>query len=413
MTLGALRTNPTPTCPPRGAGRPEAMLVMDRRLDTAAERLHIDRIEIRRRNLIGKSQLPYRTAMGLTYDSGDFHGNMAAALARAEWTSFPQRRKASRRAGRLRGIGIANYIEAPVGAPYQRVLLTVNPDGQVEMICGTQSSGQGHETVFAQVAADLLDVPLASIKLKTGDSKDVEKGGGSHSARSMRLVGTLLLEACEKILAQARALAAGNFAAAETEINYADGFFTAPSSNQAFSLFDLAARGAPATLSAMAELSHRIPAHPTGCAVCELEVDPQTGTVDIKRYTSVDDVGVPINPMLVDGQMHGGIVQGIGQALCEGVATDRGSEQVVNASFMDYGLPRADDVPRFDVELALDPTPGNPLGINRGGEGGITPPPAPVSNPLVDALNEFAIDPLDMPATAGPGWTAAQKASHR
>ncbi|HWF97202.1 MAG TPA: xanthine dehydrogenase family protein molybdopterin-binding subunit, partial [Xanthobacteraceae bacterium] len=212
VNVRGVLTNSTPTCPFRGAGRPEAMFVMERLLDLAAERLHIDRIEIRRRNLIGKSQLPYPTAMGLTYDSGDFHGNMAAALARAEWSGFPQRRKTSRRAGRLRGIGVANYIEAPVGAPYERVVLTVKPDGQVEMICGTQSSGQGHETVFAQVAADLLDVPLGSVKLLTGDSREVEKGGGTHSARSMRLVGTLLVEACEKILARARGLAAELFA---------------------------------------------------------------------------------------------------------------------------------------------------------------------------------------------------------
>jgi carbon-monoxide dehydrogenase large subunit len=412
VSVRAVLTNSTPTCPFRGAGRPEAMFVMERLLDLAAARLHVDRIEIRRRNLIGKSQLPYHTAMGLTYDSGDFHGNMAAALARAEWTSFAQRRKASRRAGRLRGIGVANYIEAPVGAPFERVMLTIKPDGRVEMICGTQSSGQGHETVFAQVAADLLDVPLESIRLVTGDSREIEKGGGTHSARSMRLVGTLLVEACEKIIVKARGLAAEAFAAPPADIKHADGFFTAPSSNHAFSLFELAARSAPAALSAMAELSHRIPAHPTGCAVCELEVDPQTGAVEIKRYTSVDDVGVPINPMLVDGQMHGGIVQGIGQALSEGVATDPGSGQVVNASFMDYGLLRADNLPRFDVELALDPTAGNPLGIKGGGEGGITPAPAAVINALVDALAEFGIDHVDMPASPVRIWTAIQNARH-
>jgi carbon-monoxide dehydrogenase large subunit len=403
-------TNTTPTCPFRGAGRPEAMFVMERLLDVAAERLHMDRIAIRRRNLIGKRQLPYRTAMGLTYDSGDFLGNMETALARAEWTSFPQRRKASRRAGRLRGLGIANYIEAPVGAPYERVTLTVAGDGQVEMICGTQSSGQGHETVFAQVAADLLDVPLGSVRLLTGDSKSVEKGGGSHSARSMRLVGTLLVEASEKILAKARGMAAGLFGVGESEVKYADGMFTAPNSNQAYSLFDLAAQSAPGTLSAMTELSHRIPAHPTGCAVCELEVDPQTGAVELKRYTSVDDVGAPINPLIVDGQMHGGIVQGIGQALSEGVAADAASGQIVNASFMDYALPRADGVPSFDVELALDRTAGNPLGVKGGGEGGITPAPAAVINALVDALSEFGIDHVDMPATPLRVWAAIERA---
>ena len=406
-------TNSTPTCPFRGAGRPEAMFVMERLLDLAAEQLRIDRIEIRRRNLIGKDQLPYRTAMGLTYDSGDFRGNMEAALARADWTGFPQRRRESRRAGRQRGIGVANYIEAPVGAPYERVVITIEggdqatgqADGRVELICGTQSSGQGHETVFAQVAADLLDVPIDSVRLLTGDSRIVEKGGGSHSARSMRLVGTLLVEACDKILTQARALAASLLSASETAVRYEDGVFTAPTSNQAYSLFDVAARAAPAKLTAMTELSHRIPAHPTGCAVCELEVDPQTGSIDIKRYTSVDDVGRPINPLIVDGQMHGGIVQGIGQALSEGVAVD-GSGQVINASFMDYAMPRADQFPSFDVELAVDPTAGNPLGIKGGGEGGITPAPAAVINALVDALKDYGIDHVDMPATPLRVWSA-------
>ena len=413
LNVRAVLTNSTPTCPFRGAGRPEAMFVMERLLDLAAERLHIDRIEIRRRNLIAKSQLPYRSPMGLTYDSGDFHGNMAAALARADWTGFAARRKASRRAGRLRGIGVANYIEAPVGAPYERVALTIKGDGEVELICGTQSSGQGHETVFAQVAADLLDVPLESISVVTGDSHAVEKGGGSHSARSMRLVGTLLVEACGRIITEARRLAAEALAVPENAIKQSDGWFTAPTSNHAFSLFDLAGRNAPGPLNAMAELSHRIPAHPTGCAVCELEVDAETGRVEIKRYTTVDDVGTPINPMLVDGQMHGGIVQGIGQALSEGVVADSTNGQIVTGSFMDYGLPRADDVPSFDVELSLDPTAGNPLGIKGGGEGGITPAPAVVINALVDALKEFGIDHIDMPATPLRVWSAIAQAKRQ
>jgi carbon-monoxide dehydrogenase large subunit len=400
-------TNSTPTCPFRGAGRPEAMFVMERLLDLAADALRIDRIEIRRRNLIDKDQLPYRTAMGLTYDSGDFRGNMETALARAQWASFPERRKASRRAGRLRGIGVANYIEAPVGAPYERVKLTVKPGGEIEMVCGTQSSGQGHETVYAQVAADLLDIPLRSVRLVTGDSRDVEKGGGSHSARSMRLVGTLLVEASGKILAQARGIAARLLGVPEAEVKYTDGLFSAASSNQTYSLPDLAKASPPGELSVMSELSHRIPAHPTGCAVCEVEVDRETGAVEIKRYTSVDDVGRPINPLIVDGQMHGGIVQGIGQALGEGVATDAGG-QVINASFMDYTLPRADDVPSFDVELALDPTAGNPLGIKGGGEGGITPAPAAVINALADALRELGIDHIDMPATPLRVWAAIE-----
>ena len=406
IRLRGVLTNSTPTCPFRGAGRPEAMFVLERLLDLGAQELNIDRIAIRRRNLIGKSDLPYRNPSGLTYDSGDFRGNMEKVLAIADWNGFPARRKASRRAGRLRGIGIANYIEAPVGAPHERVVLTITGNGQVEIVAGTQSSGQGHETVFAQVAADLLDVPIEAVRLVTGDTSIVEKGGGTHSARSMRLVGTLLSETCGNVLAKAKGVAAGLLGTAESEVAYSDGLFTAPNSNHAYSLFDLAARSAPAALSATADISRRVPAHPTGCAVCELEVDPETGAVDIHRYASVDDVGTPINPLIVDGQMHGGIAQGIGQALTEGLAVDRDSGQVISASFMDYALPRADRVPSFDVELACDPTAGNPLGIKGGGEGGITPAPAVVINALADALRDCGIDHVDMPATPLRVWTA-------
>jgi carbon-monoxide dehydrogenase large subunit len=410
VRLRGVLTNSTPTCPFRGAGRPEAMFTMERLLDIAAERLRIDRIEIRRRNLIGKHRLPYRTAMGLTYDSGDFRGNMQAALSRAEWGGFAQRRRASRRAGRLRGIGIANYVEAPVGSPHERVALSVRSDGTVEMICGTQSTGQGHETVFAQVVADLLDVPLDSVRLVTGDSSKLEKGGGTHSARSMRLVGTLLSEACAQVLAKARSVAAGTLGTAESEVGYAEGLFTAPKSNLSATLFELAARSAPGALSAAAEISRRIPAHPTGCAICEVEVDPETGAVEVKRYTSVDDVGQPINPLIVDGQIHGGIAQGIGQALSEGLVADRDTGQIISASFLDYALPRADRLPSFDVEFALDPTSGNPLGIKGAGEGGITPAPAAVIGAVVDALREFGVDHLEMPATPERIWKVIQAA---
>jgi carbon-monoxide dehydrogenase large subunit len=407
--LRGVVTNSTPTCPFRGAGRPEAMFTMERLMDLAAERLRIDRIEIRRRNLISKRQLPYRTAMGLTYDSGDFRGNMDAALARADWSGFAQRRKASRRAGLLRGIGIANYIEAPVGAPHERVVLTVMANGRVEMIAGTQSTGQGHETVFPQVIADLLDVPIDSVKLVTGDTGLVEKGGGTHSARSMRLVGTLLSETCGAIVMQARALAAQALGVPEITVTVADGIFSAPNSNRAFNLFELAGRSETGKLTATADISRRIPAHPTGCAICEIEVDPATGATDVKRYTSVDDVGTPINPLIVDGQVHGGIVQGIGQALSEGLATEHDTGQVISASFMDYAMPRADRMPALDVELAVDPTAGNPLGVKGGGEGGITPAPAAVINALVDALREFGVDHIDMPATPLRIWTTIQQ----
>jgi carbon-monoxide dehydrogenase large subunit len=401
-------TNSTPTSPYRGAGRPEATFAVERLLDLAADRLGIDRIAIRRKNIITKDRLPYRNLMGLTYDSGDFLGNMEKALVRSQWSGFPARRRASRKNGRLRGIGIANYVEAPVGAPRERVVLTVMAEDAVELIAGTQSTGQGHETVFAQVLADTLGIPLDRIKVLSGDSTLVEVGGGSHSARSMRLVGTLLCEASETLIAKAQTLAAEQLGVSGGDVRYADGIFTTAGSNRTLSLFQLAAGCAPGALSVTSELSHRIPVHPTGCAVCELEVDPETGTVELQAYTSIDDVGRPINPLIVDGQVHGGIVQGIGQALHEGVVTD-GTAQVLTASFMDYGLPRADDVPSFNVELAEDPTAGNPLGIKGGGEGGITPATAAVINALADALREYGVDHIDMPATAQRVWAAMRR----
>jgi aerobic carbon-monoxide dehydrogenase large subunit len=403
-------TNSTPTSPYRGAGRPEATFAIERLLDIAATELQIDPAEIRRRNLVPKRALPYRNLMGLTYDSGDFRGNMETALLRADWKGFSQRRRASRKRGKLRGIGVANYVEAPVGAVRERADISVSADGEIKITTGTQSTGQGHETVFSQVAADRLGVTLDAIKIVGGDTDIVRTGGGTHSARSMRLVGTLLCEACDKLIANGTLLAAQVLGRPEDEVRFADGLFTSAGTNRSLSLQDLSAQSG--TLSASAEIARRIPVHPTGCAVCELEVDPETGLIDLQRYTSVDDVGRPINPLIVDGQVHGGIVQGIGQALVEGLAADAGG-QVVTGSFMDYGLPRADRVPSFDVELTEDPTSGNPLGIKGGGEGGITPAPAAVINALVHALQDYGVEHIDMPATPERVWAAIHAGQNR
>jgi carbon-monoxide dehydrogenase large subunit len=408
--LCGVLTNTVPTAPYRGAGRPEAMHVIERLLDMAARRLNLDRVEIRRRNMIAKSALPYRNPMGLNYDSGDFHGNMQAALDHADWAGFAARRDASRRDGRRRGIAVASYIEAPVGAPREKVVVTVRADETVEIVAGTQSTGQGHETTFAQVIADHLGVPFERIRLVTGDTAVVTVGGGTHSARSMRIAGTLLVQAATDLVERGRALAAPLLNASPADLTFVEGRFRAPHSDRSLSLFDLARDH---ELVAPAEFSGRIPAHPTGCAVCELEVDPETGMVDILRYTSVDDVGQAINPLIVDGQTHGGIVQGIGQALSETVALDPATGQVLSGSFMDYGMPRADRLPSFRVELAEDPTAGNPLRVKGGGEGGITPATAAVINALVDALAEFGVDDIEMPATPCRVWSALARARRR
>ncbi len=368
-------TNTVPTVPFRGAGRPEATFTMERLLDIAAGRLGLDRLAIRRRNLIPHDRLPYATPMGLTYDSGDFAGNMDRACTLAGWDRFPERRAASERRGRLRGIGVANYVEAPVGAPRERVRVRVTPPGSVEIVTGTQSSGQGHETAFAQVVADKLDVPLDAIALVTGDTNIVAVGGGSHSNRSMRIVGTLLVEACADVRAQARcARAAGDRT-----------FFAA------------AALAGPEGLVCEKDFFGRIPAHPTGSAVCEVEIDPQTGQTTVCSYAQVDDVGQAINPMIVEGQTHGGIAQGLGQALYEGVSYDPETGALYGGSFMQYAAPRAHQLPHFEVELAEDPTSGNPLRIKGGGEGGVTPSPAAAVNAVCDALRPYGVEHVDTP----------------
>jgi carbon-monoxide dehydrogenase large subunit len=384
----AVLTNTVPTGPYRGAGRPEATFVLERMLDLAAEATGIDRVELRRRNLIPRVELPYRSAMGLTYDSGDFLNNMQRALDLAEWETFPFRKAQASAQNRLAGISIANYIEAPVGAPHERVQITVEPRGVVGLVVGTQSSGQGHATAFAQVVAEHLQVPPHSVHLITGDTALITAGGGTHSDRSMRLVGSLLVEACAALRDQAREF----------------------DPDSQVSIFEVARR---TRLVAQAAFTGRIPAHPTGAAVCEVEVDPETGEIHITRYTCVDDVGQPINPIILEGQVHGGIVQGLGQALSEGVVFDAASAQVQTASFLDYALPRAAGLPAFDTLLVEDPTPGNPLRIKGGGESGITPSLAVVVNAVLDALRPLAVTDIDMPLSPARVWAAIARAAPR
>jgi carbon-monoxide dehydrogenase large subunit len=413
----AVMTNTVPTGPYRGAGRPEATLAIERLLDIAARRLGLDRVEIRRRNLVPRNKLPYRTAFGLTYDSGDFAGNMERALELADWNGFAARRVDAAARGRLLGIGLANYVESPVGVPYERVAVAVSSDGSVALSVGTQSTGQGHETTFAQVMADQLGVRPQDIRFIGGDTAKVPSGAGSHSDRSMRIAGSLMVEACATIIAKAKPAAAALLNAPTAE--FRDGLFLAANTNRRLSIFDLARaiEGDPALprqlrvpLAAEAKFTGRIPAYPTGAAVCEVEVDPETGAIELKRYCSVDDAGQPINPMVLHGQVHGGIAQGAGQALLEGVEFARGDGQMLTGSFMDYGIPRADMLPSFQVEFTEDPTQGNPLRIKGGGESGITPCLAAIMNAVVNALSIYGVEHVDMPATPDRVWQAIRAA---
>ncbi|MFL6798714.1 MAG: xanthine dehydrogenase family protein molybdopterin-binding subunit [Xanthobacteraceae bacterium] len=420
LRLRAAMTNTVPTAPFRGAGRPEATAVMERLIDIAAQRLGIDRIEIRRRNLIGRDRLPYRSSTGLTYDSGDFAGNLDRVVQMADWTGFAERRKAAKKRGRLLGIAIVNYIETPVGMPHERVALKVNSD-KVALMVGTQSSGQGHETSFRQVTADHLGVTPQVVDFVGGDTSTLASGGGTHSDRSMRLAGALMVEACGAVVAKARRIAAHMLEAEQGEVSYADGLFSAPRTNRRLTLFDVAAVSGSHSvplpddlrepLAAEATFTGRIPAYPTGAAVCEIELDPETGLVDVTRYTSVDDGGQAINPMILHGQVHGGVVQGIGQALTESVAYERGSGQLLSASFMDYAMPRADQCPMIRVELSEDPTRSNALRVKGGGEAGITPSSAALINAVIDALAPLGVEHMDMPATPERVWSALRSAA--
>jgi carbon-monoxide dehydrogenase large subunit len=414
MRCRSVMTNTVPTAPFRGAGRPEATLVLERLIDLAAERLGVDRLRFRQKNVIPRKKLPYRTASGLLYDSGDFAGNMKRVVESANWAGFATRRRESKRRGKLRGIGLSNYLETPVGIPHERVEVTVLGAGKVELAVGTQSTGQGHETSFAQVMADLLGVHPEDIVFVGGDTAKIASGSGTHSDRSMRLGGTLMFEASADVVALAKAATATILGVPESEVSFSDGLFAAPNSNRRLTVFDVAramennpvlANGQK--LQSKKTFTGRIPAYPTGCAICEVEIDPDTGAVEIVRYASIDDAGQAINPLILHGQVHGGIVQGLGQALSEDVRYDD-SGQVLSGSFMDYGIPRARQMPSFDIALTEDPTNGNPLRVKGGGEAGITPALAVTMNAIMDALSPYGIEHVDMPATPARIWSAIQ-----
>jgi len=421
VRLRATMTNTVPTAPFRGAGRPEATAVMERLLDIAAKRLGIDRVELRRRNLIPHEKFPHHTATGLTYDSGDFAGNLARVLAMADWDGFAARRAEAKARGWLRGIAVVNYVETPVGMPHERVAVSVSTGG-VDLRVGTQSSGQGHETSFRQVVADQLGVAPDAINYLGGDSAMLSSGGGTHSDRSMRLAGALMVETSRAIVAKAKRIAAAMLEVPAGDISFSDGLFVAPNSNRRLTLLDVA-RGIDdhpnlpeelRELRAEATFTGRIPAYPTGAAVCEAEVDPETGAIEICRYTSIDDGGQAINPLILHGQVHGGVAQGVGQAMLEACTYEPGSGQLLSASFLDYGMPRADHFPPMKVELTEDPTTDptgrNALRVKGGGEAGITPSSAVLINAVLDALSQTGIEHLDMPVTPQRVWAALRDA---
>ena len=410
-----IMTNTLPSVNYRGAGRPQAMLTMERLVDLAAEKTGIDRIELRRRNLIAPVDFPWKQPGGLTYDCGEFEKNMDRCMEMADWKGFPVRREEAKRRGKLRGIGLANYIETPVGAPIERTIITVRTDcDQVDVIIGTQSQGQGHETSFAQVIESWLGVPAKNVNIITGDSDIVPEGGGTHSDRSIRMGGYVMVKASEQIIERGRKIAGQLLEAAESDIQFKQGRFTVAGTDRSVSLFDTARAATGGKVSAElqgplagdSKFVGRIPAYPNGCAVAEVEIDPDTGVVEIKSYACVDDVGRVVNPLIVDGQVHGGIVQGVGQVLWEHVVYQEG--QILTGSFQDYGMPRADGFPSFKVDTNEVITKGNPLGVKGGGEAGTTGSLAVMMNAILDALKPLGITRLDMPATPYKVWRTIQ-----
>ena len=407
VTARGVLANTIPVSVYRGAGRPEVTQVIERLIDLAADETGMDRAELRRRNLVSADAFPYRSGLGLSYDSGAFVDNFDAVLREIDWDGFPARRAAARERGKRAGIGVVTYLESPGAAPYERTDVAVHPDGTVEAVIGTQASGQGHETSFAQVIAGMLEIPLERVEIVYGDTDRAVDGSGSHADRSMRLGGTILFRAARRIVEQGREEAARLLEAAAADIGYADGRFTVLGTDRSVGLFGVAA---DAPLAATEDISTRLHAHPNGAAACEVEIDPDTGELAIVRYATVDDVGRAINPTIVEGQVHGGIAQGIGQALFEQTVYDPASGQLLSGSFMDYCLPRADDLPSFSGHIDGRPTGNNPLGVKGAGEAGTTPATAVIVSAATDALREYGVAHLEMPLTPERIWRALQAA---
>jgi carbon-monoxide dehydrogenase large subunit len=414
----AVFTNTMPTQAYRSSGRPEVTFAIERVIDLAAAKLGVDRIALRRKNLIRPEQMPYRNAVGMLYDSGRYEAAMDRAMEIADWNGFEPRRRAALRRGKLLGRGLANYVESSIGAPKEQARLTVRPEGRVDVVIGTQPSGQGHETSFAQVVSDLLRVPVGTVNIILGDTDIVRVGGGTHSGRSMRHAATVFAKAAGELIEKGCRLAASLLSTTPDRIDFSDGRFAARETNRNFDLFELAREAANASLpddladglSVVADNEMHEPVFPNGCATCEVEIDPDTGELALTRYVSVDDVGRCINPLIVHGQAHGAIAQGVGQALWELIFVDPDSGQPLTGSLMDYAMPRSDTLPSFATDIVEVLSPTNPLGIKAGGEGGTTAALAVVVSAIADALKDYGITDIAMPATPYSLWRAIQTA---
>jgi carbon-monoxide dehydrogenase large subunit len=415
LRIRCLFTNTAPTGPYRGAGRPEANYMLERLVDAAALVSGIDRLELRRRNLIRPERLPYKTPVGTTYDSGDFPALFEAALEQADVAHFKHRAETAQRAGRRRGLGVACFLEIAGGQPGEGAALAFPGDSRLLLAIGVQASGQGHRTLYRRLAAERLGIPLERIDFTQGDSDDGVPSAGAVASRSTMSVGGALVAAIDAVIEKGRRAAAHLLEAAEADIVYHDGVFEIAGTDRRIGLFDLAARARALTAEgAIAEdLDTRRtadipPTFPNGVHVAEVELDPETGHVSLASYTALDDCGRVLQPVLVEGQVHGGVAQGAGQALLEHGVYDPASGQLLAGSFMDYAMPRADDLPAIASGLRPVPARTNPLGVKGVGEAGTTAALAAIMNAVADALPEAP--EIDMPATPEMVWRALHHA---
>jgi len=414
----AVFTNTIPLAPYRGAGRPEATYLIEQLLDRAAKVIGIDPIEIRRRNFIPSSAMPHKIQTGITYDSGDFVHVMDECLKVADWNGFAKRATESKKNGKLRGRGIGYFLEE-AAVFNDRMVLRFDPSGMLTILAGTHSHGQGHQTVYAQMVTEWLGVPFENVRFVQGDTDAVPIGRGSYGSRSMHVGGNALKKAADNIIEKAKPMAAMMMEAAAGDIEFKDGSFRIVGTDRAMKLTDVAkAFYRPAMLppqfdvglEASGTFAAEPPNYPNGCHVCEVEVDPETGFVTLARYAAVDDVGKIMNHLLCEGQIHGGVAQGVGQALMEAIVFDA-EGQLVTGSFQDYAMPRAEDFPDLVSELTEVPAKTNPLGVKGAGEAGATGAPPAVIGAILDALKPLGIDHIDMPATPARVWAAITAAN--
>jgi len=415
----AVFTNTPPTTPYRGAGRPEATYTIERLMDAAARGIGMDPAGIRKKNFIQPGDFPFETHTHQIYDSGDYATALDKCLELSDYANFAKRRAESEKAGKKRGLGLAYYIDN-TGIFNDRMELRFDPSGSLTIVAGTFSHGQGHETTYKQIASDLLGVPFEDIKLVQGDTAAVSFGRGTYASRSAHVGGSALKAAAEAVIESGKKFAGMMLEAGESDLEFVDGLYKVTGTDKAIPMTEVAKfayipAGPPSELGTGLEgvgnFATTMSSFPNGAHVCEVEIDPDTGKVVIDRFFAVDDMGNIINPLLVAGQIHGGIVQGVGQALLEDMVYDRESGQLLSGSFLDYAMPRADDVPSFQIGMSEVPSPSNPLGVKGAGEGGTVGATPTVINAIVDALESAGITNMELPATPERVWRALSKAA--